>query len=82
MTSPADAQHQPPPPRPRPSVRRWWQREPVLSLALLQAAIGVATAFGLDLTAEQVGAVMAFSAAALGWLAREQVTPMAVPQGR
>jgi hypothetical protein len=64
---------------PRPRI---WHREPVLTLALVQAAIGLGTAFGLDLSAEQVGAVMAFTAALLGWVARERVTPMAGPVPR
>lgn len=63
-------------------MRHLWAREPVLTLALVQAAIGLATAFGLDLTSEQVGAVMAFTAALLGWVAREQVMPMASPVRR
>lgn len=49
----------------------------MLTLSVIQAAIGLGTAFGLDLSAEQIGAVMALSAAALGWAARERVTPMA-----
>lgn len=63
-------------------MRHLWAREPVLALALVQAAVGLATAFGLDLEAEQVGAVMAFTAALLGWLARERVAPMAAPVAR
>lgn len=63
-------------------MRRWWHREPVLTLAVVQAAIGLATAFGLDLDAEQVGAIMVFTAALLGWVARERVTPMAAPVAR
>jgi hypothetical protein len=58
-------------------MKRLWSREPVLTLSVIQAAIGLGTAFGLDLSAEQIGAVMALSAAALGWVARERVTPMA-----
>lgn len=60
-------------------MTRIWNREPVLSLALVQAAIGLATAFGLNLSGEQVAAVMAFTATLLGWVAREQVTPLAKP---
>lgn len=61
-------------------MRHLWAREPVLTLAVVQATIGLATAFGADLTAEQVGAIMALSAAVLGWVARERVTPMAAPR--
>lgn len=57
----------------RPSV---WGREPVLYLALVQAALALVAGFGLELTPEQVGAIMAFSAAVLGFVARQQVTPI------
>ncbi len=46
-------------------------------LALIQTAIALVIGFGLNLTSEQVAAVMAFSAAILGFLARSQVTPAA-----
>ena len=57
-----------------------WDRitsEPVLTLAVIQASLGLAISFGLGWTGEQVGAVMAVSAAALGFIARRQVTPTA-----
>lgn len=49
----------------------------MLTLTVVQGAIGLGTAFGLGLTAGQVGAIMAFTASVLGWIARESVTPMA-----
>lgn len=61
-------------------MRRLWSREPVLTLTVVQGAIGLGTAFGLGLTAGQVGAIMAFTASVLGWIARESVTPMATPR--
>lgn len=55
-----------------------WARitgEPVMTLAIIQMALALAVSFGLQWTGEQVGAVVAFSAAILGWIARSQVTP-------
>jgi len=59
-----------------------WSRitgEPVLTLAIVQMALALAVSFGLGWTGEQVGAVVAFTAAMLGWVARRQVTPIAAP---
>ena len=50
--------------------------EPVMTLALVQAAIALAVGFGAHLTGDQVAAIVAFSAALLGWVARSQVTPV------
>lgn len=50
--------------------------EPVLILALVQASIALAVGFGLDWTTEQVALVVAFSAAVLGVIARQRVTPV------
>lgn len=55
-----------------------WDRitgEPVMTLAIIQMALALAVSFGLQWTGEQVGAVVAFSAAVLGWIARSQVSP-------
>lgn len=49
--------------------------EPVMTLAIIQMALALAVSFGLQWTGEQVGAVVAFSAAVLGWVARSKVTP-------
>jgi hypothetical protein len=59
-----------------------WSRitgEPVLTLAIVQMALALAVSFGLQWSGEQVGAVVAFTAALLGWVARRQVTPVAKP---
>lgn len=53
-----------------------WGREPAMVLAALQAVLALAIAFGLDLSAEQVGAVVAASAAILGLVTRTQVAPI------
>jgi hypothetical protein len=55
------------------------KRNPVYSQALVQATIGIATSFGLGWTAQQVGSVMAGSAAVLAFLTQTQVTPTAAP---
>lgn len=57
-----------------------WARitqEPVMTLAIVQAVLAVAVSFGLGWTGEQVGGVVALSAALLGWVARSRVTPVA-----
>ena len=50
-------------------------QEPVLVLAVVQAVLALITAFGLGLTGEQVGAILAVTAAVLGLIARTKVTP-------
>lgn len=50
-------------------------REPVLVLAVVQAVLGLLVAFGFDVSGEQVAAIMAVSAAILGFVARSRVTP-------
>lgn len=50
-------------------------QEPVLVLAVVQAILALAVSFGLGLTGEQVGAILAVSAAVLGLIARQRVTP-------
>ncbi len=51
-------------------------REPVLYLALVQAALALAVGFGLGLTGEQVAGLMAFAAAVLGVVTRSRVSPV------
>lgn len=51
-------------------------REPVMYLALLNAALALGIGFGLELTPEQTGLILAFASAALGFVARQQVTPV------
>ncbi|CAN5749285.1 hypothetical protein BH23CHL7_BH23CHL7_17180 [soil metagenome] len=50
-------------------------REPVMILAVIQAAIALAVGFGLNWSGDQVALVTAFSAAVLGLIARQQVSP-------
>lgn len=50
-------------------------QEPVLVLSVVQAILALAVSFGLGLTGEQVGGILAVSAAILGLIARQKVTP-------
>lgn len=56
-------------------MKTLWGREPALILGLVQAAIALVVAFGLDLTAEQTAVTVAFTAAVLGVWTRAKVTP-------
>lgn len=55
-------------------------REPALVLGLLQAVIALAIGFGLDISPEQFGLIMAASAAAAAVIVRQQVTPTIDPK--
>lgn len=50
-------------------------REPALIIGLIQAGLALAIGFGLALTAGQVGAILAFSAAVLSVVTRSKVSP-------
>ena len=56
-----------------------WGREPAMVLAFVQAIIVLGVAFGLHLTAEQTGAILALTAVVLGLITRTQVSPAAAP---
>ena len=53
--------------------------EPVAILTVVQMAIALLVSFGLGLTGEQTGAIVAFTAAILGAISRTQVTPTSTP---
>jgi len=55
------------------------KRYPVRAQAIVQAAIGTATAFGLGWSAQQVGAVVVLSAVTLAFLTEQAVTPVSEP---
>lgn len=55
-------------------MKTLWDREPVMILALVQSGLALALAFGAHLTVEQVGAIIAFFAALLGFITRQHVT--------
>lgn len=50
-------------------------REPAVILGLVSALIALAVGFGLDITPEQVGLIMAAVTAIIGFVTRSQVTP-------
>lgn len=52
-----------------------FNREPVMFLAVIQAVLALVVSFGADLSAEQVGTVTAVTAALLGLIARQKVSP-------
>jgi len=56
------------------------KEEPVAIQAIIQALIALAISFGVGLTANQVGSITAVTAAVLGFLARQVVTPTANPK--
>ena len=49
--------------------------EPALVTGAVAALIALGVAFGLDLSGEQTGAIMAVVTAALAFITRSQVTP-------
>lgn len=51
-------------------------KEPVMTQALVQAALATLVGFGLPVTTEQMALLWALSAAILGWVARDRVTPV------
>jgi len=59
-----------------------WTREPVVFLGLIQAAITLIVTFGVTLTPEQTGAILAFSTAVFTFIARSQVSPVDPSTGK
>ncbi len=56
------------------------RREPVLVSGFVQAVLGLLLAFGVQLSLEQTGAILAVTAAGLAFVARSVVTPVAKPK--
>ena len=54
--------------------------EPALVIGLVQTIIALVVAFGANLSPEQVGAILAASAAVLAVVTRSQVRPAAEPE--
>lgn len=52
-----------------------WKREPALILGFVQTVLALVLAFGVELDTEQVGAILAVTAAVLAVVTRQQVTP-------
>lgn len=59
----------------KPSVWNLWHREPAMIVALVQAIIVLGISFGLQMTPEQQGAILAITAVVLGLITRSQVSP-------
>lgn len=56
-----------------------WQRinnEPAVVMAIVQSGLALGLAFGVDLTEEQLGGLLAFTALVLGFATRSVVTPV------
>ena len=53
--------------------------EPVAIMAVVQAFLALVVSFGLDLSSEQTGAIMAVTAAVVGLILRRRVTPWSPP---
>jgi hypothetical protein len=51
--------------------------EPAVIVSLVSAVIALAVTFGLDLTGDQVGAIMAVVVIVAGIVTRSQVSPVA-----
>lgn len=54
--------------------------EPALVAGFVQAVLALVVAFGLDLSPEQIGAILAVTAAGLALFTRSRVSPVA-PDG-
>ena len=52
------------------------RREPALVTGLVAATIALGVSFGLELSGEQTGAIMALVVAILAFVTRQQVTPV------
>jgi hypothetical protein len=56
------------------------RNEPVLIIGLVEAILGLFLAFGVDISNEAVGAIMAVTTVILAIIARMFVTPVTGPQ--
>ena len=57
-------------------MKQLFKSEPAAVLAAVQSALALMLAFGVDLTTEQVGTIVAVTSAVLGLIVRSQVTPI------
>ena len=57
-------------------MRNLLNAEPVAIAGLVQAGLALVVSFGLQLSPEQIGAIMAFTAALLAVLVRRKVSPV------
>lgn len=62
-------------------MKSLWNAEPTMVLAVISAGISLGVGFGLNISTQQMGLIMAFAAAVLGLVNRSQVTsPTALQQ--
>ena len=54
------------------------KEEPAVIIGAIQAAIALAVSFGLKLTTDQIGAIVAIAAVVLSIVLRQKVKPMAM----
>jgi len=59
-----------------PNPGNLWNREPALVVGFVQAVLGLAIVFGLDLSAEQVGGILVATASGLALIVRRKVSPV------
>lgn len=52
-----------------------WKREPALFYGAVNSVLALVLAFGVDLSTEQTGAILAVTSALLALITRAQVTP-------
>lgn len=51
-----------------------WKAEPTMILSVVSAGLALVMGFGVNITPQQMGLVMAFASAVLGLINRSQVT--------
>jgi hypothetical protein len=56
-------------------------QNPAFFLGVVQAALALGISFGLNLTSQQVGAILALTAAVLSLCTHQLVTPVSNPKG-
>jgi hypothetical protein len=56
-------------------MKNLWNTEPTLVVGFVQTVLVLLLAFGVDLTTEQVGAILAVVTAGLALVVRHKVTP-------
>lgn len=52
-----------------------FDRQPAMTLGVIQAFMALLMAFGFHITAEQLAAIIAFSSVTLAWITQKSVVP-------
>ena len=58
------------------NVKYLWENEPAAFVGFAQAILALLLAFGVQLTVEQVAAILSVTSVGLGLLVRRKVTPV------